>query len=67
MIAKVLLGGLLIVGLGGGVVLVKRQSFNSHLDRLEAEIRNIGATQGPRTDLGHGDNPDQILIQTPAA
>jgi hypothetical protein len=56
MIAKVLLGGLLIVGLGGGVVLVKRQSFNSHLDRLEAEIRNIGATQGPRTDL-----PTEVL------
>ena len=44
-------GLLLILGIALVYVLIKRQNFIDHLDKLEAEIKNSSEPSFPRTDL----------------
>ena len=51
MLVKLMLSAMLILGLILIAVLVMRQSFVAHLNKLEAEIKNSSDPSLPRTDL----------------
>ena len=51
MIGKIMFTIFVILGVALAVVLIKRQNFINHLDKLDAEIKHSSEPSFPRTDL----------------